>query len=158
MSVNKTCLQCKSSFVANRKERKFCSEECFHISRRGTVSPNWKGGRKKNPYGYIEIYQPGHGNADAGGYVKEHVLVMVEHLGRDMKNGEIVHHINEDKSDNRVENLKVMSRCEHQRIHSTGRKFTDQHRAKISAARKAIVHKLKRNSDGTFLKGASYGK
>lgn len=45
---------------------------------------------------------------------------MERHLGRNLSLSEIVHHVNEDKSDNRIENLQIVTRAEHVRIHQPG--------------------------------------
>ena len=47
-----------------------------------------------------------------------HRYIMEQHLGRKLSKDEIVHHINEDKTDDRIENLLVMSRAEHSRHHN----------------------------------------
>ena len=46
-----------------------------------------------------------------------HILVAERALGRPLKKGEVVHHINGDPFDNRRENLIIMKQAEHSRIH-----------------------------------------
>ena len=52
-----------------------------------------------------------------------HRFLMEQHLGRKLYTNEVVHHINGNKLDNRIENLEVISRSEHSRNHMRGRKL-----------------------------------
>jgi len=70
--------------------------------------------------GYRLIWMPGHPRAGHG-YVFEHILVAEATIGRAIKRGEEVHHINGVKTDNRPENLQVLTAAEHGRLHMAER-------------------------------------
>lgn len=92
----------------------------------GKTSLYWKGGKTKGG-GYILVWMPEHPNASKHGYVREHILIMSEFLGRPITRKEIVHHINERKDDNRIENLQLLpSRSEHRTIHNIGNKYGEK--------------------------------
>ena len=135
--ITHICETCHIQFstAAYRKDARFCSMKCLGVDKRGKVGFNkgrifpdsvrkkmsdgrkskcvgennnlWKGGRRKRGYGYIAIYSPNHPFGDKDGNVMEHRLVMEKHLGRYLKKEEVVHHINEIRDDNRIENLML---------------------------------------------------
>lgn len=82
----------------------------------GENGNNWKGGRRISSEGYIKIYMPDHPHA-IGGAVYEHRYVMEQHIGRLLTKNEVVHHINGNKSDNRLENLMLLTQSEHSKLH-----------------------------------------
>lgn len=49
----------------------------------------------------------------------EHVYIMQQHLGRELQNTETVHHVDGNKKNNTLNNLKLMDKTEHASFHMT---------------------------------------
>ena len=68
--------------------------------------------------GYKKIKAPAdYPNKDNKGYVMEHRLVMEKYIGRYLESNEEVHHIDGNKFNNKIENLQLLTKQEHRRIH-----------------------------------------
>lgn len=95
-----------------------CSLACTGIKQRGAGNGSYSGGRHHADNGYVRVLAPDHPGADSRGYVWEHRLVMEQKIGRRLRKGEVVHHINHIRDDNRPENLQLFaSHSEHIQHH-----------------------------------------
>lgn len=91
---------------------RFCSRVCGSAQR--------KKERTMHSEGYVMIKRPDHPRANPWGFVYEHILVAEAH-GKVLAPGEIVHHKNGIRSDNRFENFEFMTNSEHIKHHSLAR-------------------------------------
>ena len=112
---NRNCKTCGCSFWAKKSEdrrggiRSFCTKTCMNTNKKLGLPT----GQYLSYDGYIVVSTVGDGRKQ----IKQHRLIMENFLKRRLKTTEIVHHINENKIDNRLENLQVVSRAEHNQIH-----------------------------------------
>jgi hypothetical protein len=120
----KICNNCKKEFIAIRKKTKtgchFCSQECSIKYQKGINHPSYNGGTSFNNGYLIE-------NVNQKKYKLKHRIVMEQYIGRKLNKNEIVHHIDENKKNNNIENLQLMEKKEHDKYHS--RKRHEQRRS-----------------------------
>jgi hypothetical protein len=107
--------------------------------RRGADAGNWRGGRSLGSSGYVRLYMPDHPAANRNGQVYEHRYVMEQKIGRLLAPGEVVDHIDRNRSNNAPENLRLhASRSEHVKEHFSARDHLAAAHAEI-ARLKALV-------------------
>lgn len=113
------------------------------LFQKGSKHWNWKGGRTYHTSGYVLIYCPEHPRAKCNnGHVFEHILVMEKHLGRYLLEGEIIHHKNEIRDDNRIENLEMTNRIEHIKHHHTDKHIdTSDRQCHNCGSKTTAIHK-----------------
>lgn len=116
------CERCGEVFVPKKRERsgqRFCSRDCQRLNNVVDVplevSAEW--GRRAGAAS-AKARPPLKGRYLLRGRRYVHRIVAEEMLGRPLRSGEVVHHINGDTRDNRPENLEVLSsQGEHNRLH-----------------------------------------
>ena len=90
------------------KKRNFTEEHKRNIAESKKINEERV---RLKPSGYLEVSSSHHAGKSA------HVRVMEEYLGRGMADNEIVHHIDHDKTNNSIDNLALMTKSAHARLH-----------------------------------------
>lgn len=98
----------KAIEICKKMSKAFKAEKHPFFGKRGVNASNWKGGKLISK-GYVYILKPDHPNSDKRGYVKRSNLLMEQHLDRYLEPEEIVHHKNEIRNDDRIENLRLFA-------------------------------------------------
>lgn len=102
-----------------------CGCQSSRLKFTGSTNPKWNGGRTVNKDGYVFVLTHGHPRANDGHYVLEHIIVAEKALGQLLPLNAVVHHVNEQKSDNRNGNLVICEdRAYHLLLHARKRAYT----------------------------------
>lgn len=109
-------------------------------------------------YPYERTYRPDHPNSNYQGLVLTHRLVMSEHIGRPLLDGEVVHHLDGNKRNNNIENLELMSTRDHHLEHYQERKdeLIQLSRTKQSIEKRKETYKRIAHQQGSS--NSNYGK
>ena len=108
----KLCAYCKRSMTRT----KYCSRRCACRARNTSAHQKIAG----KAGGATKIALRGTGRPDV--YIKyfgrhEHRVVMEQMIGRPLKKGEVVHHIDGDPHNNRPDNLQLITQSIHINLH-----------------------------------------
>lgn len=114
----KSCPHCGSEFLPRKPRQKYCSRPCVWSN---------NGGQNRKPEtwwlnqkGYIE------GRVWVGSIqrrMKQHRWVVEQHLGRELFPTEDVHHLNGNRTDNRIENLLLIDHGAHTSLTNRQREY-----------------------------------
>jgi len=115
-----------------------------HLGRKLTLEQrkarcNGKGWYENN--GYVWVRCTGHPKERAGGYVKRANLVMENHLGRYLEDGELVHHKNHIRNDDTLENLELLNKGEHSSVTAKDRWASGELREIIKNCQKTKINR-----------------
>lgn len=115
-NVPRICKACGQPFFAFKYQVKkgfgnYCSRKCGRTSQVRENHYNWKGGKYISTDGYVYLTRL------HGVQVAEHRAVMESIIGRPLRSDEVVHHINGIRTDNRPENLQLLTPSQHSLIH-----------------------------------------
>lgn len=138
------CPQCNKEFKETKYQRYrfkrkgrdvFCSKNCAHkhlsLIRRGENNPFY--GKKQSP-AHIEKFKKAvtkTGASFSNGYLRlnpkvgvrekpipYHRFIMEKYIGRKLLSNEVVHHIDKNILNNSIDNLLLLTKSEHTRLHN----------------------------------------
>ena len=128
--IKTVCDECGAEVVYspskfNRVKNHFCSKQCHMKFMNMQLNPTRMTDEVKE-----KIRNSRLGSGKGNSYEKTHGrhthrIVAEQKLGRPLKSGEIVHHIDGNKRNNKPDNLMVMTQAEHCRLHF--KKRGDEH-------------------------------
>ncbi len=85
----------------------------------GSAHYRWNTEKIISSHGYVKVrVSADHPLADPNGYAYEHLVVWLNAGRQPPECGQVLHHRNEDKTDNRLSNLELLTKPEHAAEHN----------------------------------------
>jgi hypothetical protein len=113
-----TCSRCGGKKDYEAKFCRSCAPKAQSMrGRKRDLHPAWKGGQFINDDGYVMTLAPDHPWPRASRYILEHVRLMELAIGRRLRRGEVVHHVDHNRRNNVIANLAHMSAADHSTLH-----------------------------------------
>lgn len=137
-----------NKFVYAHHNRMQSYKEAQSIQKKGLLSgdKHWNWNPKGEYLGSDARYWVRDSSAKSG-FRHRAVVIMEKHIGRRLRKNEQVHHKNEIKTDDRVENLEIKTISDHAKLHSKGekngnygRKHTDEVKYKCGSSMRDKKH------------------
>jgi hypothetical protein len=110
----------------------YCTEKLAERRINVMGKPTAKGWIAQNNRRYFKIN---------GKYKLASRLIMEEHLGRPLGRNKVVHHVNQNTLDDRIENLRIMTQHDHRSFHGTGKSRSEQQLSEAVRKKKSISMK-----------------
>lgn len=112
--------------------------------RRGSSHYRWNDKKILSSHGYVKIRVGRiHPLADLNGYAYEHLIVWVAAGMTAPGPCSVLHHRNENKTDNRIENLEVLTRKEHSDTHAQQKWPREQGECKTHGVTEFAIRRTK---------------
>lgn len=140
-----TCsLKCSSIF----RSKWFTGESNHQFGKKGNLNDSFKSERLLNKFGYVTLCIPSHPFCKKSRVFEHRVVVennsamfdskyFIEIDGVKYLKPEVeVHHKNEIKTDNRIENLMPVTKSEHRAIHNNGKSIIRDDKGRIIGLKK----------------------
>ena len=128
--ADRRCNECGKIYRPWREVSKYCSRACQWKNNGKNQGQDidhevWWLGNK----GYIDgkVWRDGKCIK-----IRQHRWVMEQHLGRPLLPSEELHHINEDKTDNQIENLEFKEHGRHTSDHSKTRRYKNGYKLNLT--------------------------
>lgn len=147
LKTNKHGFTCSKVCGCKNRSIWFSGKGNHQFGLKEELNSSFKSWKHINNYGYILVHKKDHPFCSRNGMVFEHRLIVEENADKFdskffieidgkkyLKKEFHVHHKNEVKTDNRLENLVVLTKSEHLKLHNTQREIIRNRKGQIIAS------------------------